>query len=83
VTELDQLRAHQEALETTTEALQGAFRRAYGSAGMTVDLARQIIKLITTLRATQLEHGQVIAALAADVAELKEGLAEVLRRLPA
>jgi hypothetical protein len=75
VTDLHELRARQEALETANGTLHEAFRSVDGDAHTALEVARQNIKLITALRATQLEQGQVIAALATDVVELKGDVA--------
>jgi hypothetical protein len=103
VTEINTLRARQEALETSTETLYEMSRVVRGNAHTALDLARQNVKLLIVLRATQLEHGRILAGLVADLAELKDcvgargdvaglkddvgqiksGLAEVIRRLPA
>jgi cell division protein FtsB len=96
VSEIDELRARQEALEAANDTLHEAFRGVDGDAHTALEVARQNTRLMTALRATQLEHGRVIAGLVTDVtdlktdvsglktdmADLKTGLAEVLRRLP-
>jgi len=91
VTELDVLRARQEALETANETLHEVFRTVDGDAHTALEVAKQNVKLMTALRATQLEHGRAIAGLITEitelkaevgtvnggVAELKEGVAEL------
>jgi cell division protein FtsB len=77
VSELDVLRARQEALETANDTLHEAFRSVDGDAHTALEVARQNIKLITALRATQLEHGRAIAGLVTDVTELKTDVTEL------
>lgn len=71
------LRARQEALEAANDSLHEAFRSVHGDAHTALEVARQNIKLITVLRATQLEHGRAIAGLVTDVAELKTDVSEL------
>jgi cell division protein FtsB len=77
VSEIDVLRARQEALETANDTLHEAFRSVDGDAHTALEVARQNIKLITALRATQLEHGRAIAGLVTDVSELKTDVADL------
>jgi hypothetical protein len=101
VSELEVLRARQEALEASNEGLREWLRGVDADAHAALDVARQNVKLMTALRATQLEHGKAIGGLVTEVAgvkadlaefkaeftefktEVKDGFAEVLRRLPA
>jgi cell division protein FtsB len=74
VSEIDELRARQEALETANDTLHEAFRGVDGDAHTALEVARQNTRLMTALRATQLEHGRVIAGLVTDVTDLKTGV---------
>ena len=77
MTEIDMLRAQQEALEMANETLHEAFRGIDGDAHTALEVAKQNVRLMTVLRATQLEHGKVIAGLVTDVTDLKGDVAEL------
>lgn len=75
--ELEQLRARQEALETANDTLHEAFRTVDGDAHTALEVAKQNVRLMTTLRATQLEHGHVLGAVTTEVAELRSDVSEL------
>lgn len=54
---LEELQAQVETIGTEQETLHEAFRQVDGDAHSALAIARQNVKLMTTLRATQLEHG--------------------------
>lgn len=58
--EIAQLRADMEALQTDQEMLNDAFRQIDGEAHQALTIAKSNIKLMSTLRATQLEHSQAL-----------------------
>jgi chromosome segregation ATPase len=75
MTELDELRARQEALEAANEELHEAFRQVDGDSHEALTVAKSNIKLMVALRATQLEHGRVLSGVVTDVAGLKTSVA--------
>jgi chromosome segregation ATPase len=84
VTELDEIRARMEALERANETLHVAFRGVDGDAHEALAVAMTNVKLMTTLRATQLEHGRALGGLVTqvvdlrrDVEDLQGGLADI------
>jgi hypothetical protein len=77
VTDLDELRARHEARETANDTFMKAFRSLDGDAHTALEVARQNVKLMTTLRVTQLEHGGAIAGLVTEVRWVKDDIAEV------
>lgn len=58
--EIAQLRADMEALQNQQEMISDAFRQVDGEAHQALAVAKSNIKLMSTLRATQLEHSQVL-----------------------
>jgi chromosome segregation ATPase len=77
VTDLNFLSARQEALETSNETLREGFRTLDGDAHTALEVAKQNIKLMTALRATQLAHGEAIASLVTEVADVRSEVADV------
>lgn len=71
VTQLDELHARQEALEIANTSLHETFGKVDGDAHHALELARQNVKLMSAIRATQLEHGAAIGGLVEESVRLR------------